>query len=354
MTTAPWSVLAAGLEASSLSTDQWRILEAWELSDPCRAQAWGITPDSVRSTLEQRLDWLRRLQPTIDQLPLPPAPITQYLPLLWQLWIPLALRLDRLYQSQAPPLIYGLLGGQGTGKTTLSRILQQLLRAMGRRMVGFSIDDIYKTYADRQQIRHQDPRLIWRGPPGTHDIALGVETLKQVRNSQGPVAFPRFDKSRHGGEGDRCAPEIIEAVDIVLFEGWFLGVRPLPAMDWRQAPFPIQSESDRHFAQDMNDRLAAYVPLWDELDQLMVMIPEDYRLSQQWRLQAEQQMKAQGLSGMADEAVMAFVQYFWKALHPELFILPLREAEWVDLVVEINADRQPQAIYSPSIKSLEM
>lgn len=342
-----WSVLKSGLTHGQLNQNQWQILTDWELEHWRQAQAWNITPNTVQSAMEQRFYWLQQVVPNVAQLPLPPAPIDNYLPLLWQLWIPLALHIKQLHQDLKRPLIYGVLGGQGTGKTTLSQILQFVLRLMDRTMVGFSIDDIYKTYQERQQLRQVDPRLIWRGPPGTHDIDLGIETLEKVRQQQGPVSFPRFDKALHGGEGDQSDPEVIDNVDVVLFEGWFLGVQPLERMDWRQAPSPIDTEADRQFAQDMNRQLQAYLPLWKQLDRLMVLIPEDYRLSQEWRLQAEQQMKARGKTGMEDEAVRDFVQYFWKALHPELFILPLRQAEWIDLVVEVGANRCPKAIYSP-------
>ncbi len=75
----------------------------------------------------------------------------------------------------------------------------------------------------------RNPRLRWHGPPGTHDMDLGLTVLDQICQAQPheTVAVPRFDKPLHGGEGDRVAPEFFQGVDIVLFEGWFLGMRPL-------------------------------------------------------------------------------------------------------------------------------
>lgn len=348
MNTDIWSVLRTGLEAGALTSQQWQILKDWERTREGRVRAWEITPDDIGPALEERFKWLQKLAPQISEFPLSQASLEFCLPFLWELWLPLALRLGRLRQRLQRPMVYGLLGGQGTGKTTLSRILQLILNTMGYSCVGFSIDDIYKTYEDRQKLRQIDPRMIWRGPPGTHDVNLGIEVLKQVRRGQYPITFPRFDKSLHGGQGDRGNPEVIDEVDIVLFEGWFLGTRPLEQIDWMQAPPPIKTDADRQFANDMNVKLREYLPLWEKLDYLMILIPEDYRISQKWRMQAEQQMRADGKAGMTDEDVVGFVQYFWKALHPELFILPLRQAEWVDLVVEVRSDRRPQAIYSPS------
>jgi len=203
-----------------------------------------------------------------------------------------------------------------------------------------SIDDIYKTYGDRQQLQQADPRLRWRGPPGTHDTDTGIQVLQQVRAGQSePVLMPRFDKSLHGGMGDRIAPEPVSNIDILLFEGWFVGMRPLDPAQFDTAPPPIVTEADRAFACDCNDRLRDYLPLWDLLDGLIVLHPVDYRLSKQWRQEAEQKMKQQGRSGMSDEEIAAFVEYFWTALHPELFLPPLLNT--ADFVIEVQPDHTP-------------
>jgi D-glycerate 3-kinase len=344
------ATLTALLADTPVATAQWDQLIEWELADGRRARAWGIHSDNVVEQLQTRLTVLRALRPHHPTLPLPPAPIEAYLLMYWQLWLPLALTLSQARDRQQTPLIQGILGGQGTGKTTLTQILRQILATLGYCTLGFSIDDLYRTYAERYQLRQADPRLRWRGPPGTHDVELGLATLDRLRTAppSEPIEIPRFDKSLHGGEGDRMPPEVVQGVDIVLFEGWFLGVRPVAVEQFDQAPDPIRTEVDRQFAQDMNQQLKAYLPLWDRLDRLMIIYPEDYRVSKQWRQQAEQQMKALGKTGMSDAMVGEFVEYFWQALHPDLFITPLKhDPRHTDLVVEINLDRTPSAIYAP-------
>jgi len=59
-------------------------------------------------------------------------------------------------------------------------------------------------------------------------------------------------------------------------------------------------------------------------------------------------MIATGKSGMKDTEIKTFVEYFWRSLHPELFITPLTKSPlWVDLVVEINTNHTPGAVYRP-------
>ncbi len=261
---------------------------------------------------------------------------------LRNLWLPLAIDLAQYRTNRERPIIQGILGGQGTGKSTLASILKLILRYIGYHALCLSLDDLYKRYTDRQALREREPRLKKRGPPGTHDIELGLRVLSQLQQPQGltQIEIPRFDKSAWGGEGDRSEPELVSGVDIVLFEGWFVGVRPIDPAAFDSAPPPIITESDRIFARDMNTTLQDYLPLWDRLDRLMLLYPVDYHLSVEWRQQAEHQMIASGKSGMSDAEIEEFVNYFWKALHPELFIKPLKSnSELVDMVIEINPDR---------------
>lgn len=311
------------------------------------------TPSAFPQTsdaLQDRATQLQAIYPIVQDLCVntlhwPQVPLLT----LWQLWLPLAQRIAALREQVQRPIIQGFLGGQGTGKTTLTQILTCLLAAMGYRAVGLSLDDLYKTYADRQQLQQQDPRLRWRGPPGTHDLDLGLDVLKQVQmGTNVPIWVPRFDKSLHGGMGDRTTPESVAGVDVLLFEGWFVGIRPIDPALFETAPPPIETEGDRAFARDCNIRLQDYVPLWDLMDSLVVLNPVDYRLSKAWRKQAEQDMVRQGRSGLSDAEIEQFVEYFWKALHPELFWPPLlQNAEWVDLVVEIRADHTPGKVDRP-------
>ncbi len=264
---------------------------------------------------------------------------------LKNLWLPVALDLAAKRSKLNRTFVQGILGSQGTGKTTLCIILQYLLNYLGYSVATLSIDDLYLTYAQRQALQQQDPRLVWRGPPGTHDVDLGLQVIEQCVQGQSStkILMPRFDKSAFKGAGDRTNPEAIVKPDILLFEGWFVGVKPITNDCWETAPKPIITQEDRQFAKDSNQRLQAYLPLWSKLDSLVILDPEDYRLSKQWRKAAEHKMIATGKTGMSDREIDRFVEYFWKSLHPELFIKPLTNS--ADLVVEIKSDRTLGKIY---------
>lgn len=350
------SVIAWG-QGQRPSDRQRQQLIDWELGDAMRAEIWQITADNVALAIENRAALLRSLSTRLKESPARfplPGNWTDWIGPLWTFWLPLAQWLNQAQQTAGTPFIQGILGGQGTGKTTLSQILCLLLEHLGQPAVGLSLDDLYLTYAQRQTLQQQDPRLRWRGPPGTHDIELGWRTLSALKNAAPgeQVALPQFDKSLHQGQGDRTAPLYRLAPKIVLFEGWFVGVRPLEAAVFAdqssRLPDPIVTDADRQFAQSCNHRLRHYLPLWSFLDSLMVLYPTNYRLSQRWRQQAEHRMKAQGNPGLGDPEVANFVTYFWKALHPQLYIAPLTRSPDTSLVVNIRSDHSLGELYSPS------
>lgn len=336
---------------------EWQQLATEALAIPQQAKAFSITPANVEEKIQARGNLFQVVYPEVFSLEAFRAATTNEqvkiltLLSLWNLWLPLALQLASCRQQLGRPLIQGILGVQGTGKTTLAALLSLILAHFGYRSLSLSLDDLYKTYQERQRLQEEDPRLIWRGPPGTHDLELGKQVLEQLRsnNPRQQCLVPRFDKSAWGGAGDRTTPEIVVDIDIVLFEGWFVGLRPInPAVFNGSMPAPVDSPADRLFAHDMNEQLKHYLPLWEKLDRLIILYPVDYRFSLQWRLQAEQQMIATGKSGMSDSQISDFVKYFWKSLHPELFITPLtKNPSLVDLVIEINGDHSFGAIYQP-------
>lgn len=139
-----------------------------------------------------------------------------------------------------PPLVIGFSAPQGCGKTTLVFALDYLFsKTAGRKSATISIDDFYLTYDEQAKLRENNPGnalLEFRGNAGSHDLPLSVETLMAVSNltKEGmKMKLPRYDKSAYNGRGDRADPstwpEVEGPLSVVLFEGWMLGFKPLPA-----------------------------------------------------------------------------------------------------------------------------
>src|ERR1700739_4778780 len=93
------------------------------------------------------------------------------------------------------PLVVGLCGPQGSGKTTAARVLELLLNEAGARTAVLGLDDLYLRRTERERLaRTIPPLLATRGPPGTHDPGLGGRLIDELGMARAS-ALPRFDKA---------------------------------------------------------------------------------------------------------------------------------------------------------------
>ena len=217
-----------------------------------------------------------------------------------------------LQRSPSRPLMVGVQAPQGSGKTTLVWHLLELLPAFGLTGTAVSIDDFYLTRAEQLAVaaRHAgNPYLEHRGYPGTHDVALGARTLTALRGlgtAERHVRVPVYDKSAHGGRGDR-APEsawrdVRAPVDLVFVEGWLLGYVPLPAaaLGDPRLVFP-------------NEALASYAEWHRLLDVMVILRAIALPSIVQWRVDAEAAAAAAGRPGLDPAATEDYIRRFLPA-----------------------------------------
>lgn len=237
--------------------------------------------------------------------------------------------------------VYGICGLQGTGKSTLAAQVAALARSRGLRMAVLSVDDFYLGRRERQRLaRRVHPLLATRGPPGTHDTALACATLDALRSGV-PVALPRFDKLAD----TRIAPSRwrrVEAVDRVLFEGWFLATPPQDAQELREPINAVERDEDPDstWRRYCNEALAGdYPPLWSRIDRLLFLQPPGFETVPQWRWQQEQSLQSRraGPYAMDRARVERFVQVFERVSRQALRTLP-GIADWT---LRLDAERRP-------------
>ncbi|KAG8077557.1 hypothetical protein GUJ93_ZPchr0007g3818 [Zizania palustris] len=207
--------------------------------------------------------------------------------------------------DEIPPLVIGVSAPQGSGKTTLVFALDYLFRVSGRNSATLSIDDFYLTAEEQAKLRESNPGnalLEFRGNAGSHDLPFSVETLESLikLTKEGmKMKLPRYDKSAFGGRGDRAGPsvwpEVEGPLEVVLFEGWMLGFKPLPDEVVKAVDPQLEV---------VNKNLEAYYSAWDRfIKSWMVIKIKEPSCVYQWRLQAEIAMRADGKPGMTDEEV---------------------------------------------------
>ena len=244
----------------------------------------------------------------------------------------------RLAERQSPrPLLVGLCGAQGSGKSTVSAALA----ARFERAVTFSIDDLYLGLAARLDLaRRIHPLLATRGVPGTHDVMLGNEVLSALKRGQS-VALPRFDKAQDDRAPCENWPVIEAGCELVIFEGWCVGARPQSTEDLVNPINRLEAEEDPdgRWRRFVNEGLSgAYQQLFSCVDMLVLLAAPDWDMVLDWRIEQEQELRAispEGSGVMDDRAVARFVSHFERLTRHILAEMPGR----ADLVLRLNESR---------------
>ena len=208
---------------------------------------------------------------------------------------PLAARIAGWAGGGRAPLVVGICGPQGSGKSTLAALVARLLTARGLAVATLSIDDLYRTKAERARLaREVHPLLATRGVPGTHDPALGLAVLQALGRPE-TTALPRFDKAADDRAPETSWPRVEGPVDVVLLEGWCVGARPQPAARLAAPVNALERDEDpngvwRGFA---NAALAApYATLFARVARLVLLTAPAFAVIRAWRGQQEARLRA--------------------------------------------------------------
>lgn len=240
-------------------------------------------------------------------------------------------------------LVLGLNGAQGTGKSTLARLLKRLLeRVHELRVAILSLDDIYLTAAERMrraEVIH--PLLATRGVPGTHDVGLGIRTIRALRQGK-PLALPRFDKGRDDRLPVARWPRWEGRCDVVIFEGWCVGARPQWTHDLEEPINGLERLEDPtgEWRYYVNRELGGrYQELFAEIDVLVMLRPPSFDHVFAWREQQEARLREQGAGSgvMSPTAVRRFVMHFERITRFTWDEMPGR----ADVVVHLDDDHVP-------------
>jgi D-glycerate 3-kinase len=235
------------------------------------------------------------------------------------------------------PLVIGLCGSQGSGKSTLSAAIAAHIPGTA----VISLDDLYLTKRERERLACKvHPLFATRGVPGTHDVPLGIATLKALRDGK-CAALPRFDKARDDRSPHERWP-IMSSAQLILFEGWCIGALPVADED---LDVPIndlerKEDSDATWRRSWNAALReVYPPLFGLVDRLVMLAAPGWDTVLGWRLQQEHALRATGASGagvMDDAEVARFVSHYERLTRHILDEMPMR----ADLVLKLAPDRR--------------
>lgn len=221
----------------------------------------------------------------------------------------LAQLVEKLQSDFSLPAVIGISGAQGSGKSTLAAELVAQLKRQGIKAAAVSLDDYYLSKALRQQLAQDiHPLLAQRGVPGTHAIEQAINDAKAVLAGR-PVALPQFDKALD----EPAAPLAVQQPDILLVEGWCVGIQPQTAAELTRPVNTLEAneDPDGRWRRYVNTQLAGpYTDYWRLVKPLIWLQAPDWDCVCRWRAKQERQLWQSRGTGMSDTELARFMLPF--------------------------------------------
>jgi D-glycerate 3-kinase len=253
--------------------------------------------------------------------------------------------------NKKKPLMIGLAGGQGSGKTTISSILTLILKKYFKLNVfKISIDDFYKTRKDRKVLSiTKHPLLMTRGVPGTHDIDLMLKFFKKVKSKKfKSLEVTKFNKAID----DRCSKNLWYKLkskpDVVIFEGWCVGAQAQKSKQLRKPINSLEKVRDQSIKWRLyvnNQLKTKYKTLFKQLDGLLYLKAKNFNILKNWRLKQERKLWVQtknkkDLKIMSSGDVISFMQTYQR-ITQQMFKDAVKSSS---IIMNLNNNHQIQNI----------
>ena len=242
------------------------------------------------------------------------------------------------------PLIVGICGTQASGKSTACDQVAAYLTGLGYRVGVLGLDDLYLGRVARAELAAKlHPLFATRGPPGTHEVALGIGVFDAVRAGRG-TAIPRFDKRADEPLPQADWPILPGSCDVLLFEGWCVGAQPQRAAELAVPVNDLERDEDAAgiWRRTFNAHLAGPTgALFSRIDRLIYLRPPSWETVYHWRCQQEHGYIAsdreEGVpAAMTDAQVMRFIAHYERMTRPTMAEMPAR----ADLTLQLDAERR--------------
>jgi D-glycerate 3-kinase len=223
-------------------------------------------------------------------------------------------RIAALPRGAEPPLI-GLNGAQGSGKSTLGGLIVEALeRDHSLRAALLSLDDFYRTKAERERLAEEvHPLCRTRGVPGTHNVSRLETTLAGLALGD-EVSIPRFDKLADDRAPHDQWPVWSGRPDVVLLEGWCVGLLSEDVPAWSGPLNALEAECDPDgawFAWSLAELEQDYDPLWRSFALLVSIEVPGWETVIESRVRQEKGLAAaSGRQGMDRQQVIRFIEHY--------------------------------------------
>ena len=245
------------------------------------------------------------------------------------------------------PLIIGLAGGQGSGKTTISSILSLILKKYFKlKVFKISIDDFYKTKKQREILsKDKHSLLLTRGVPGTHDIKIMLDFFRKIKTKNfKSLKLPKFNKANDDRYKKKHWYKLKSRPDVVIFEGWCVGAKPQSLRLLKKPINALEKAYDKSlkWRRFVNLQLKTnYKKLYSQLDSLLYLKVKNFNLLKKWRIKQEEKLwlkakSRKNLKIMNKKEVINFMQTYQRITEQMFKDAP----KYSSIIMNLNKNHQ--------------
>ena len=160
------------------------------------------------------------------------------------------------------------------------------------------------------------PLFLTRGVPGTHETKLLYKCIKSLkRKNFKKIVIPKFDKSIDDRLPKNKWQKIEKKPNIVIFEGWCVGVNPQKNKDLIVPINTLEKVNDKKkiWRTRVNQEIKnQYKKIFNLIDLSIFLKVPSFKHVYKWRLLQEKKLKAdsKGKKIMNSEQIKKFIMYY--------------------------------------------
>ena len=226
---------------------------------------------------------------------------------IWGLALPLLSQAYKLQNNFSDRKIIGISALPGTGKTTLGKWLEAISLKLNFKIAVISIDDFYLPSDQMELAIKNNPWNVSRGFPGSHSVKLMYEKILNWKINR-ELNVPVFDKSLRNGLGDRSHWRS-DKPDLLILEGWFLGIEPLSIdIDDQSIKSLTLSSKESFYRSKIQKNLYDYLDIWSLIDNIWHLKPLKFEYMNLWKTHQEKEMFLQKGNALQNEKLSNFLR----------------------------------------------
>ena len=205
-------------------------------------------------------------------------------------------------------------GSQGSGKSTLSlQIKKYFKKYYSKNVVILSIDDFYLSTHQRKLLakKYKTNLFETRGVPGTHNLKLLSQTIRNLKNNKFPLFLPVFDKV---ADNKKKYQRKVNKADLIILEGWCVGSKPIDPNYLKKNINDLEKIEDSNllWRTAYNKSLVEYQKVFKKFSYFIFIKIPNWKFVIDWKYKQELDLRSIKSNIRLKKKLQQFIKYYQK------------------------------------------